>query len=165
MEPTRNARTVRGLRRTFYALSRRHGEALYLYKVQEGSGTTDYSTGIVTRDYDRVFVRNAVPLPTTSKRNVTYTPAMMQSVRNFAWQGGAGTEQVDASFLIANRDLRDWCPIDSTQFVGWRGEFFQVETANHFDGGVIIGCKQAKGSGPALWQNHDVWNNCLNWVS
>jgi hypothetical protein len=90
---------------------------------------------------------------------------MMQSVRQYAWQGGAGQDIDTTAFLIADIDLRGWCAIDQTQHIGWQGGWYQVENVNEFDGGVVVQCKQAKGSGPALWQNHDVWDNCNIWVS
>jgi hypothetical protein len=90
---------------------------------------------------------------------------MMQAIRQFAWQGGAGQDFDVTAFLIADRDIRGWCDVDQTQFIGWQGGWYQVENVNEFEGGVVVQCKQAKGSGPALWQNHDSWNNCLNWIS
>jgi hypothetical protein len=163
MGPTTNPRVQRTLRRTFYSLTRRYGEAIYLMKVQTGS--TNYSSGDVTRTFERVFIRKAVHVPQNSSRNVTFTPAMMQSIRNFAWQGGAGTTEEVETFMIAARDLRGWCTIDPTQMISWHGSTYQITATQTFDGGVIIQCKQAKGSGPGLWEDAPSWNDCNIWVS
>lgn len=144
MEPTTNPRVQRTLRRTFYSLSRRYGVQIVLKKVL--ASDMDYTTGAPTRTYTTQTIRNAVVLPSAQQRDVTYTPAMMQSVRNFAWQGGAGTDKHDVTFLVANRDIRAWGDLDSTQYVEWDGQGYEVASATQFDGGVVIGCTAAKGS-------------------
>jgi len=144
MEPTRNPRVGRSLRRVFYNFSRRYGEQIVLKKV--ATNGTDYQTGTRTRTYTSTTIRNAVHVPSITARNVTFTPAMMQAVRQYAWQGGAGTDTETLSFLIADQDIRGWGEIDPTQQVTWRGETYEVAGANHFDGGVIVNCVVAKGS-------------------
>ena len=162
MEPDRNPNVSRSQRQVFYNVSRRYGAGLYLYKV--ATSGTDYSTGAVTRTYDRTYIRNAVHVPNSTTRNVTYTPAMMQAVRQYAWQGGAGQDLDSTTFLISDRDLRGWCLIDPTQFISWRGGWYQVTSVQDFDGGVIVQCKQAKGSGPASWEDIPAWDDCNNWT-
>lgn len=146
MEPTTNPRVQRTLRRTFYSLSRRYGVQIVLKKV--ATSDMDYTTGAPTRTYDSKTIRNAVVLPSAQQRDVTFTPAMMQSIRNFAWQGGAGTDKTATTFLIAGRDIRNWGDVDSTQYVEWNSQSIEVEKVTHFDGGVVVTCKSAKGSRP-----------------
>jgi hypothetical protein len=148
MEPTRNARVVRSQRRVFYNFTRRYGEQATVNKVD--TSATDYDTGNRTRTYTTVTIRNVVYVPSVTARNVTFTPAMMQAVRQYAWQGGAGTDIETVSFLIADQDLRKstWGEIEATQFIGWRGDNYEVVSSNQFDGGVVVNCKTAKGSRP-----------------
>jgi hypothetical protein len=70
----------------------------------------------------------------------------MQAIRQFAWQGGAGQDIESVSFLICERDIRGWGDLDSTQYIQWRQSSYEVSDAQHFDGGVIVTCKIAKGS-------------------
>ncbi|MCP4896246.1 MAG: hypothetical protein GY906_04655 [bacterium] len=141
-----NRNTRRSLNRTFYSISRRYGEPIDIYKVLDRS--VDYTTGNKTEQYETANIRNAVPVPTQIGRDVTYTPAMMQSVRKFAWQGGAGLEKEATTFLIAERDIPTWLRIEPTQFVIWRETTYQVVSIIDFDGGYIVNCEVAKGSGP-----------------
>jgi len=144
MEPTRNARVANSQKRTFYNFTRRYGEQIVLSKVLESD--VDYATGDPTRTYTSVTIRNAVYVPPTVARNVTYTPSMMQAVRQYAWQGGAGQDIETVSFLVCERDIRGWGDLDSTQFIQWRSSSYEVSDVQHFDGGVVVHCKIAKGS-------------------
>lgn len=162
MEPTTNPNVTRTQKQVFYNVTRRYGEGLYLYRVTES--TTDYTTGTPTRTYDRVYIRNAVHVPETTTRNVTYTPAMMQAVRQFAWQGGAGQDIETTTFMVAKRDAPTWCGVESTQFIRWRGETYQVTDVQTLAGGYIIQCKVAKGSGPGVWEDKSIWQDCVRWT-
>jgi len=146
MEPTRNPRVTRTQRRVFYNFTQRYGELATINKVN--TSDTDYTTGNRTRTYTTMSVRNAVYVPSITQRNVTFTPAMMQAVRQYAWQGGAGQDIETVSFLMADRELRGWGEIEPTQFVMWRGDSYEVVSSNKFDGGVVLNCKTAKGSRP-----------------
>ncbi len=143
-EPTVNARVSRSSRRVFYNMTRRYGEQIVINKVDTNS--IDYTTGSRTRTYTSTTVRNAVHVPTLTARDVTFTPAMMQAIRQYAWQGGAGTDKETTSFMVFDHDIREWGEVDPSQQVEWRGETYEVAGANHFDGGVIINCTIAKGS-------------------
>lgn len=144
MEPIRNPRVARSQKQVFYNFTRRYGEQIVLRKVLLSD--VDYATGSPTRTYTSVTIRNAVYVPPTVARNVTYTPAMMQAVRSAAWQGGAGQDIEHVAFLICERDVRAWGDLDATQFITWRGSDYEVTDAQHFDGGVVATCKVAKGS-------------------
>ena len=146
-EPTTNARVTRSLRRVFYNFTRRYGVQIVLSKVNTAlTNETNYTTGVRTRNYTDITIRRAVLVPSTTARDVTFTPAMMQAVRQYAWQGGAGTDKEMTSFLVADQDMRGWGEVDSTQFLTYNGKGYEVAGANHFDGGVIINCSIAKGS-------------------
>ena len=142
MEPTRNANVTRSSRRFFYNMTRRYGEQATLRKVDTNG--TDYTTGDRTRTYTDQTVRNAVYIPPLSQRNVTFTPSMMQAIRQYAWQGGAGQDIEETGFLIADREMRDWGPIDPTQRVLWRNKTYEVVRDQQFEGGVIIWTKVAR---------------------
>lgn len=129
-------------------MTRRYGEQIVLSKVATSS--TAYTTGSRTRTYTSTTIRNAVRVPTMTAHNVTYTPSMMQAVRQFAWQGGAGTDAETVSFMIADQDVRGWGEVDATQYITWRDESYEVQNANHFDGGIIVNCVAAKGSRPTV---------------
>jgi len=144
MEPTRNPRIDRAQKRVFYNLTRRYGVQIVLNKVLLSD--VDYTTGDPTRTYTTLTIRNAVYVPPQVGRSVTYSPAMMQAIRQFAWQGGAGQDIETTAFLICERDMRAWGALDSTQFVTWREESYEVVDSHNFDGGVVVSCKVAKGS-------------------
>lgn len=144
MEPRTNPRVTKSLRRTFYNFSRRYGEQIKINKVDESS--TDYETGGRTRTYESVTIRRAVPVPASLTREVSFTPSMMQAIREYAWQGGAGQDIETFSFLVADRDLRTWGEVDSTQFVEWRDNSYEVIRSWSYDGGFVIECKAARGS-------------------
>lgn len=143
-EPTRNPNVTRSQRRTFYNMSRRYGEQIVIKKVDTSS--TDYSTGDRTRTYTEQTIRNAVYIPPLTERNVTFTPAMMQAIREYAWQGGAGQDIEETGFLICYRDLRGWGEFDPTQRVDWRSKTYEVVRSQEFDGGVIVWTKVARQS-------------------
>ena len=162
MEPLTNPNVTRSQRQTFYNLTRRYGRGLYLYRVTES--TTDYTTGTPTRTYDRVYIRNAVFVPSQTTRSVLYTPAMMQAVRQFAWQGGAGQDLESHTFLIAKRDAPTWCGVEPTQFIRCSGETYQVKSVDNLDGGYIIHCVAADGSGPGIIEDNSIWPDCERWT-
>lgn len=143
-EPTTNPRVTRSQRRMFYNFTRRYGEAITLNKVDTNS--MDYETGDRTRTYTTLNIRNAVYVPETQTRSVVYTPSMMQAVRQYAWQGGAGQDMEETMFLIYERDMRSWGEVDQTQFVVHRSVSYEVTGSQRFDGGVVINCKAARGS-------------------
>lgn len=162
MEPTTNPNVVRTQSRVFYNMTRRYGVGLYLYRVTESS--TDYTTGTPTRTYERAYIRNAVYVPPRTTRSVEYTPAMMQAIRQYAWQGGAGQDMDATVFLVAKRDVPTWCGVEPTQFIRWRGETHQVADVQEFDGGYVIQCKAADGSGPGIIEDNSTWPDCERWT-
>jgi len=140
MEPTRNPNVSRSQKQVFYRMTRRYGEQIRIRQVIEND--LDYATGTLVRSYREETVRNAVYIPPTNQRNVTYTPAMMQAIRQYAWQG-SGQDIDETGFLIAERDIRNWGPFDPTQRVRWRDNTYEVVRDQTFDGGVIVWCKVA----------------------
>ena len=142
MEPTRNPNVSRTQRQVFYNFTRRYGEQIAVRQVIESE--TDYATGALTRTYRQETIRNAVYIPPITERNVTYTPAQMQAIRQYAWQG-SGQDVEEAGFLIFHKDLRGW-EFDPTQRVRWRNETYEVVRDQQFDGGVIVWVKVAKNS-------------------
>lgn len=144
MEPNTNPNVTRAQKQTFYNITRRYGEQIQLSKVT--SSEVDYTTGDLTRSLESTTVRNAVYVPPTAQHNVLYTPSMMQAIRQYAWQGGAGQNLEETMFLISERDIRDWGVIESTQTVLHRSKVYDVVSVQTFDGGVVINCKQTKGT-------------------
>jgi hypothetical protein len=140
MEPNSNPNVSRTLRQVFYNMTRRYGEQIEIRRVIEND--IDYSTGNLSRTYRRETIRNAVYIPPITERNVNYTPAMMQAIRQFAWQG-SGQDVQESGFLILARDLRSWGEVDPTQRIRWREHTHEVVRAQQFDGGMIIWTKVA----------------------
>ena len=143
-EPTRNPRVERAQKRTFYNMTRRYGEQITLQKVDENE--VDYTSGSRTRSYTEQIIRNAVYVPPSSQRKVLYTPAMMQAIRQFAWQGGAGQDVESTMFLIYQNDIKSWGEFDTSQRVLHRNKVYEVEGHQQFDGGIILNATLAKGS-------------------
>lgn len=156
----RNPNVSRSLKKTFYHMTRRYGEPGYIYKVE--TGETNYDTGEVTRDVERTFIRKMVRVPSSMMRQVVYTPAMMQSLRQFAWQGG-GTDVEQTVFMVFINDLKDWCEIEPSQWINYDNTSYQIDNVGKFDGGWLLGCKQAEGSGPNHWQDKSDLNDCDHW--
>jgi hypothetical protein len=71
---------------------------------------------------------------------------MMQAIRQYAWQGGAGQNIEETMFLIYANDMRDWGEVENTQTVTHRNKIYDVKSAQTFDGGVIISCVETKGT-------------------
>ena len=142
MEPDRNPNVSRTQKQVFYNFTRRYGESLELRRVIESE--MDYATGARTRNYVARTIRNAVYIPSTTERSVQYTPAMMQAIRQYAWQGGAGQDIEESGFLIASRDLRNWDEFDPTDRLLWRNRTYELTRVQAFDGGVIIWAKAAR---------------------
>lgn len=126
-------------------MTRRYGEQITLRKVSADS--VDYVAGVRTRTYVEVSVRRAVRIPAISERTVTYSAAMMQAIRPFAWQGG-GQDITESGFLIFTSDIRDWGPFDSTQRIKWNGQTFEVTRSQEFDGGTLVWVKVAQSDIP-----------------
>jgi hypothetical protein len=144
MEPTNNPNVTRTQRRTFYNFTRRYGEQIQLSKVS--SSSVDYTTGDLSRSLETTTIRNAVYVPPTRQNRVIYTPSMMQAIRQYAWQGGAGQNIEETMFLISQRDIRNWGEIEATQTVIHRGKTYDVKSVQTFDGGVIISGVETKGT-------------------
>lgn len=144
MEPTTNPNVTRTQLRTFYNFTRRYGEQITLSKVT--SSAVDYTTGDLTRSLETLSVRNAVYVPPTRQSRVLYTPSMMQAIRQYAWQGGAGQNIEETMFLVYYKDMRNWGEVENTQTVTHRGKTYDVVSANTFDGGVVISCTETKGT-------------------
>lgn len=142
MQPSSNPNVSRSQRQVFYNFTRRYGEQIQLSKLN--STSVDYTTGELSRDYETKTIRNAVYVPPTAQNKVLYTPAMMQAMRQFAWQGGAGQNVEETMFLIFINDIRGWGKIDSTQRVSWRSQTYEVVSSQEFDGGIIISAKVAR---------------------
>lgn len=143
-EPTANPNVTRTQRRTFYNFTRRYGEQIQLSKVS--SSSVDYTTGDLTRSLETTTIRNAVYVPPTRQNKVIYTPSMMQAIRQYAWQGGAGQNIEETMFLISQRDIRNWGEIEATQTVVHRSKTYDVKSVQTFDGGVIISGTETKGT-------------------
>jgi hypothetical protein len=124
----------------FYNFTRRYGERIIIRRVIEND--IDYATGLLERTYREETIRNAVYIPPITERNVTYTPAMMQAIRQYAWQG-SGQDMKESGFLFADRDLRNWDGFDPTQRIRWRDQTHEVVRIQKFDGGTIIWTKLA----------------------
>jgi len=144
MEPNRNPRVDRAQKRTFYNITRRYGALIVIRRADTSS--TDYITGDRVRNYTQATIRNAVYVPPITSRTVTYTAAMMQAMRQFAWQGGAGQDVESSHFLICERDIKGWGEVDSTQEVQWLGVWYKVSDVQQFDGGLVVTVKSARGS-------------------
>lgn len=143
-EPTANPNYVRTQRQVFYNMTRRYGEQIQLSKVS--SSSVDYTTGDLTRSLETTTIRNAVYVPPSRQNKVVYTPAMMQAIRQYAWQGGAGQSVEQTMFLISDRDIRDWGEVEATQTVIHRSKTYDVKSVQTFDGGVIISGVETKGT-------------------
>ena len=144
MEPTSNPNVTRTSNQTFYNITRRYGEQIQLSKVS--SSSVDYTTGDLTRTLEATTVRNAVYVPPIRQNKVVYTPSMMQAIRQFAWQGGAGQNIEETMFLIHARDIRNWGAVEATQTVIHRSKTYDVVSVQTFDGGVVISCRETKGT-------------------
>lgn len=144
MEPTTNPNVTRSQSQVFYSFTRRYGEQIQLSKVT--SSDVDYTTGDLTRSLETLSIRNAVWVPPQRQSQVLYTPAMMQAIRQYAWQGGAGQNIEETMFLVYYKDMRNWGEIENTQTVTHRGKIYDVVKGHTFDGGVIISCKETKGT-------------------
>lgn len=79
-------------------------------------------------------------------RELSYTPAMMQAMRNFAWQGGAGQDSESAVFLILLQDLQGWGEITPTQWLRYEQETFQVVDILRSEGGWILSGRRIPGT-------------------
>lgn len=144
MEPTTNPNVTRSQRQTFYNFTRRYGEQIVLSKVT--ASEVDYTSGDLTRTTESLTVRNAVYVPPTRQSRVLYTPSMMQAIRQYAWQGGAGQNIEETMFLIYQKDMRNWGEVEHTQTVTHRSKIYDVKSSQSFDGGVIISCVETKGT-------------------
>lgn len=143
--PAFNPRRLQSVRRTFYNMSRRYGQGAYIYRTTEAE--VDRDTGERTVETERQFIRFCVQINDTQMRAVLYTPAMMQAIRNTAWQG-AGVDTSSVVFLIYGPDTRNWGDITTTDYVWYDEDAYQVSEALKLNGGWILQAKLAEGSGP-----------------
>lgn len=125
-------------------MSRRYGSKATLYKLS--STDTDYETGQVTKTVEAKSLRRVVQIPVTGSREVTYTAAMMQSLRQFAWQGAPGQNVRETMFLIPFDDLRGWDSIGAEQWIKYGDARYEVVEAQQTPGGWIVQAKQVKGT-------------------
>lgn len=125
-------------------MTRRYGEQIQLTKVS--SSEVDYTTGDLTRSLETVTIRNAIFIPPTRQNRVIYTPAMMQAIRQYAWQGGAGQNIEETMFAISHRDIRNWGEVEATQTVIHRNKTYDVKSVQTFEGCVVISAVETKGT-------------------
>lgn len=109
----------------------------------------DLDTGQKTHTVSSQAIRRCVQVPIGIARQVIFTPAMMQSLRPFAWQGGAGQNVQETMFLIYKNELRGWGDITPEQWVHFRGRNYQVVEAINTPGGWFFTAKQARGESNA----------------
>ena len=140
-----NPNLRRTLSRAFYSLSRRYGTQAYIYRSEDAS--VNMSTGVKTVDTERVFIRQCVVIPGELTRDVTFTPAMMQSIRPAAWQGVGSDEEV-ITLLLYKPDLKNWGNIEPDQWARVDKKSYQISRATETDGGWVLTATVAKGSGP-----------------
>jgi len=145
---TLNANLARTLRRTFYSLTRRYGQPGTL--VKRAGTDVDFSTGNFTQTTVIHQIRNLVKLPSSTARQIIYTPSMMRSMRQFAWQGGQGTDTEETIFMIQIEDVRGWGKIESSQWIHCQQKNYEVVGADEYPGGWIIAAKRVEGPGDAL---------------
>jgi len=144
VEPTSNPNVTRSQRQVFYNFTRRYGEQVTLSKVS--SSSVDYTTGDLSRSLETKTIRNVVYVPPTRQSRVLYTPSMMQAIRQYAWQGGAGQSIEETMFLIYENDIRNWGEFENTQTVTHRSKVYDVKSVQSFDGGVILSAVETKGT-------------------
>ena len=138
-----NANLSRSLKRTYYRLSQRYGTVGAISK--RTSAETDFVTGKTKTTVENRTVRKMVRVATTGDgREVTYTAAMMQTLRPFAWQG-FGQETKTSVFLIYKDELRDF-DITPECWIRYENESYEVVEALKNEGGWIIMGKLAVGS-------------------
>ena len=145
-----NANLLRSLTKTFYSMTRRYGSEGYLYRITDAYVNRD--TGEKVVETERRRVRNLVHVPVSLARSVIYTPAMMQSIRSTAWQGG-GTDDRVSTFVILRKDCRLWGEIEPDQWIRYNDKSYQISAAQEMAGGWLIEAKLSEGSGPA--ENND----------
>lgn len=139
-----NANLSRTLKNAFYSLSRKYGTQATIFRLD--SNDTDLVTGKKTKAVSSAPIRNCVQIPVQMQRSVLYTASMMQSLRPFAWQGGAGQDVESTMFMVLKTDLRDWGEITPYQWINFRGGNYQVVEVSTMDGGWVFTAKRTRGT-------------------
>jgi len=139
-----NANLSRTLRNAFYSMSRRYGSRATINRLD--SNDTDLVTGQKTKTVSSATIRNCVQIPVQMQRQVMFTASMMQSLRPFAWQGGAGQDVESTMFMVLKTDLRDWGEITPYQWINFKGGNFQIVEVQTMDGGWVFTAKRTRGT-------------------
>jgi len=138
-----NANLNRSLKRTFYRLSQRYGQRGLISK--RTSTDLDLITGKTASTVENRNIRKLVRVAVSGdSREVTYTAAMMQTLRPFAWQG-FGQNMKTSVFLIYANELRDF-DVTPECWIRYASENYEVVQALKNEGGWIIEGKLAVGS-------------------
>lgn len=139
-----NANLSRTLRNAFYSMSRRYGSRATINRLD--SHDTDLVTGEKTKSVSSATIRNCVQIPVQMQRQVMYTASMMQSLRPFAWQGGAGQDVESTMFMVLKTDLREWGDITPYQWINFKGGNYQVVEVQTMEGGWVFTAKRTRGT-------------------
>lgn len=140
-EPAGNPNLLRSQRQTLYNLTRRWGVRIKLYRPLENE--VDYATGSLDRTYRETVIRNAAYIPPITERQVIYTPAMMQAIREYAWQG-SGQDVEETGFLIMKRDLEANTPVCLCSRVRYNGKTYEISKFQELEAGWIVWAKTAR---------------------
>lgn len=138
-----NANLNRSLKRMFYRMSQRYGRLGTISR--RTSAELDVVSGKTTSTIENRTIRKLVRIAVSGDgREVTYTAAMMQTLRPFAWQG-FGQNTKTSVFLIYFAELRDF-EVTPECWVRYGSENYEVVSALKNEGGWIIEGKLAVGN-------------------
>ena len=141
-----NRNLTQRIRQALYALKKDYGGTIYLYKLV--STETDVRTGRKTVVTDRTYIRRAIVLPVTVKRDVKQSISLISSNKEFVQGGTSDIGKRD--FIIDRRDCRHLTELTADDWLVYKREKYQIATVETFeeDAGWIITAKKLVGEVP-----------------
>jgi hypothetical protein len=139
-----NRNLLQRMRQTLYALKRKYGERIDIYKLV--GSTTDAQTGAKIVSTTVLTVRRAIIMPARTTREAKQSPSLASSNKEFAGIGGS-TDIGTRDFIIDRRDTPSIPNLTNDDWIIFSGAKYQIAAVETFEpnAGWIITTRELVG--------------------